>query len=47
MKMDVVLEILELLKTNLLDHKSNAPVGKSEHSYYYTEGWKHYVWKSL
>ena len=39
MKMDVVLEILELLKTNPQDRKSNTPVRKSENWYYYTEGW--------
>ena len=47
MKMDVVLELLELLKNNPLDRDCNAPVGKSQNWYYYTEGWKHYVWKSL
>jgi len=47
MKMDVVLELLDLLKTNPLGRDCNAPVGKSQNWYYYTEGWKHYVWKSL
>ena len=47
MKMDIVLEILDLLKTNPLERDCNAPVGKSQNWYYYSKGWKHYVWKSL
>ena len=47
MKMDVILELLDLLKTNPLERDCDAPVGRSHNWYYYTEGWKHYVWKSL
>ena len=47
MKIDVVLKLLELLKTKPRDRNGNAPVGKSQNWYYYTDAWKHYVWKSL
>ena len=47
MTLDVMLEILELLKTAPQERSNVAPTGKSDHYYYKTSGWKDYVWKYI
>ena len=44
---DVVLEVLELLKTPPSQRTAEAPVGASQASYFESAGWKKYLWKSL
>ena len=45
MILDIMLEILELLKTIPQERSNIAPTGNSEHLYYKTSGWKDYVSK--
>ena len=49
MTLDVMLEILELLKTAPQERNNVAPTDKSDHYYYKTSGWKDYVfcWSQL
>ena len=47
MTLDVMLEILELLRTAPHERTNVAPTGKSDHHYYTTSGWKDYVWKYI
>ena len=47
MTLDIMLEILELLKTISQERSNVAPTGKSEHLYYKMSGWKDYVWKYI
>ena len=44
---DVVLEVLDLLKTPPTERTSEAPVGASCASYFDSAAWKKYLWKSL
>ena len=47
MTLDIMLEILELLKTIPQERINVAPTGNSEYLYYKTSGWKDYVWKYI
>ena len=46
MTLDIMLEILELLRTSPQDRSNVAPTGKSDHLYYKRPGWKH-VWNYI
>ena len=43
MKMNIVVEIIEFLKIPPQDRSDDAPVGKSNDSYYHSNGWKLYI----
>ena len=47
MTLDIMLEILELLKSISQERSNVASTGKSEHLYYKMSGWKDYVWKYI
>ena len=47
MTVDVLLEILELLRTPPHRRTDKAPVGTSESPYYKTEGWTMYLWRFM
>ena len=47
MKMNVIAEIIELLKIKPEDRREEAPIGNSKSQYYYSDGWRLYIWKSL
>ena len=47
MTLDIILEILELLKASPQERSNVAPTGNSDHPYYTISGWKHYVWKYI
>ena len=46
MTLDIMLEILELLRTSPQDRSNVAPTGNSDHLYYNRPGWKQ-VWKYI
>ena len=47
MSLEVVLELLQLLKTPKEDRTKDAPIGNSHHEYYYTDSWTNYLWKYI
>ena len=47
MTLDIMLEILELLKTSPQERSTVAPTGNSDHLYYKMSSWKDYVWKYI